>query len=92
MGGWLSPCTAITAYNTTSSGNIAIWARRTKCHSPPYPYYYENKKILLNYVMHMWAGSRDSSLLYDDLEIVKLLFYEYLSVLLYKYMFKIIVK
>ena len=53
MGGWLSPCTAITAYNTTSSGNIAIWARRTKCHSPPYPYYYENNKLLLNYVMHM---------------------------------------
>ena len=22
-------------------GNMAIWARRTKCHSPPYPYYYE---------------------------------------------------
>ena len=48
MGGWLSPCTAITTYNLISSSNKAIWARRTKCHSPPYPYYYENKK-LLNY-------------------------------------------
>ena len=52
MGGWLSPCTTITAYNTTSLSNKAIWARRTKCHSPPYPYYNGNKK-LLNYVMHM---------------------------------------
>ena len=60
MGGWLSPCTAITAYNTRWSGNKAIWARRTKCHSPPYPYYYGNNKLLLNYAMHMWAVPRDS--------------------------------
>ena len=53
MGGWLSPCTAITAYNLKSSSNKAIWARRTKCQSPPCPYYYENKKLLLNYIMHM---------------------------------------
>ena len=92
MGGWLSPCTAITAYNTTSLSNKAIWARRTKCHSLPYPYYYENKKILLNYVMHMKAIPRDSPLLHGDLENVKLLFYEYLSMLLYKYMFQIIAK
>ena len=46
MGGWLTLCTAITAYNTTSSGNIAIWARRTKCLGPPYPYYYGNNKLL----------------------------------------------
>ena len=58
MGGWLSPCTAITTYNTTSSGNIAIWPRRTKCHSPPYPTIMKIKKILLNYVMHMWAVPR----------------------------------
>ena len=81
------PCSAITAYNLILSSNKAIWARRTKCHSPPYPYYYENKKLLLNYVMHMWAVPRDSPLLHGDLENVKLLFYEYLSVLLYKYMF-----
>ena len=86
MGGWISPCTAITAYNTTSSGNIAIWAR-TKCHSPPYPYYYENNKLSLNYVTHMWAVLRDSPLQHGDLENVKLLFYEYFSMLLYKYMF-----
>ena len=92
MGGWLSPCTAITAYNTTSSGNIAIWARRTKCHSLSYPYYYGNEKRLLNYVMHMWAVTRDSPLPHGDLENVKLLFYEYLSMLLYKYMFQIIAK
>ena len=42
--------------------------------------------------MHMWAVPRDSSLLYDGLENVKLLFYEYLSMLLYKYMFQIIAK
>ena len=46
MGGWLSLCTAITAYNTTLSGNIATWARRTKCHSHPYPYYYGNNNLL----------------------------------------------
>ena len=92
MGGWLSPCATITAYNLISSSNKAIWARRTKCHSPPHPYYYENKKLLLNYVMHMWVVSRDSPLLHGDLEIVKLLFYEYFSVLLYKYMFQIIAK
>ena len=74
MGGWLSPCTAITAYNTTSSGNIAIWARRTKCHSPPYPYYYENNKLLLNYIMHMCAIPMDSSLPHGDLEISKYYF------------------
>ena len=92
MGGWLSPCTAITAYNLISSSNKAIWARRTKCHSPPYPYYYKNKKLLLNYVMHMWAVPRDSPLPHGYLEIVKLLFYEYLSALLYKYMLQIIAK
>ena len=37
--------------------------------------------------MHMWAGPRDSSLLHGDLETAKLLFYEYLSMLMYKYMF-----
>ena len=92
LGGWLFPRTAITTYNTTSSGNIAIWARRTKCHSPPYPYYYENNKLLLNYVIHMLAVPRDSLLLHGDLENVKLLFCEYLSMLLYKYMFQIIAK
>ena len=74
MGGWLSPCTAITAYNLISSSNKATWARRTKCHSPPYPYYYVNKKLSLNYVMHMRAISRDSPLLHGDLENVKSLF------------------
>ena len=37
--------------------------------------------------MHMWAGPRDSSLLHDDLETAKLLLYEYLSMLMHKYMF-----
>ena len=37
--------------------------------------------------MHMLAVPRDSPLPQGDLENVKLLFYEYLSVLLYKYMF-----
>ena len=37
--------------------------------------------------MHMWAVCRDSPLLHGDLENAKLLFYEYLSALLYKYMF-----
>ena len=30
----------------TGSSNMAIWVRRTKCHSPPYPYQYENKITL----------------------------------------------
>ena len=37
--------------------------------------------------MHMWTVSRDSSLPHGDLENAKLLFYEYLFALLYKYMF-----
>ena len=53
MGGWLSPCTAITTYNLISSSNKAIWARRTKCHSPPTHTIMKIKKLLLNYVMHM---------------------------------------
>ena len=93
MGGWLSPCTAITTYNTTSSGIIAIGARRPKCLSPPYPYYYENKKILLNYVMNMWTVPRDSP--FYCMVIQKLSNYYFMnnfSVLLYKYMFQIIAK
>ena len=38
----------------------------------------------------MWAVPRDSPLSYGDLEIVKLLFYEYLSMLLCKYMSKLL--
>ena len=53
VGGWLSPSTAITAYNTTRSYKKAIWARRTKCHSPPYPYKNANNKLLLNCLMHI---------------------------------------
>ena len=37
--------------------------------------------------MHMWAVPKDSLLPHGDLETAKLLFYEYLSALLYKYMF-----
>ena len=68
-------------------GNMAIWARRTKCHSPPYPYYYEKIKILLHYIIYMWAVPRDSPLPHGNLEKVGLLFYKYISALLYKYMF-----
>ena len=35
----------------------------------------------------MWAVSRDSPLPNGNLENIRLLFYEYISVLLYKYMF-----
>ena len=37
--------------------------------------------------MHMWTVPRDSPLLHGDVENAKLLFHEYLSALLYKYMF-----
>ena len=37
--------------------------------------------------MHMWTGPRDSPLPHGDLENCQLIFYEYLSTLLYKYMF-----
>ena len=40
----------------------------------------------------MWAVPRVSPLLHGGLENVKLLFYEYLSMLLYKYIFQIIAK
>ena len=42
--------------------------------------------------MHMWTVSKDTSLPHGGLENVKLLFYEYLSMLLYKYIFQIIAK
>ena len=35
----------------------------------------------------MWAVPRDSPLLHGNLDMVGLLFYEYISTLLYKYMF-----
>ena len=35
----------------------------------------------------MWAVPRDSPLLHGNLEYVRLLFYEYISAFLYKYMF-----
>ena len=54
---------------------------------PPYPYNYENYKLLLNYLIHMWAVPGDSHLLLDGLDYTQLLFCEYLSALLYKYMF-----
>ena len=56
MGGWLSPCTAITACNTTSSLNKVIWARRTKCYNPPIlSCYYINtcSKLLPNKFMEL---------------------------------------
>ena len=40
----------------------------------------------------MWAKFRDSSLLHGGLENVKLLHYEYFSMLLYKYIFQNITK
>ena len=42
--------------------------------------------------MHMLAVLRDSPLPHGGSENVKLLFYEYLSMLLYKYIFQIIAK
>ena len=35
----------------------------------------------------MWTVPRDSSLLHGNSENVRLLFYEYISALMYKYMF-----
>ena len=34
----------------------------------PYPYNYENNKLLFNYLMHMWAVPRDSPLLHGGLD------------------------
>ena len=50
------------------TSNKAIWARSTKCHSPPYPYQYESKILLLNSLTHMWTVTRDSSLLHGGLD------------------------
>ena len=52
----------------------------------------KNYKPFQNYFRPTWAVHRDSPLLLDGLENVKLLFYEYLSMLLYKYMLQIIAK
>ena len=49
--------------------------------------HYENYKLLTNYFIYIWAVPRDSYLLLVGLDYAKLLFYEYLSALLYKYMF-----
>ena len=33
---------------------MALWARRTKCHSPSYPYQYENKNNFMKwFTMYM---------------------------------------
>ena len=52
----------------------------------------KNYKPFQNCFIPIWAVPRDSPLLLGGLENVKLLFYEYLSMLLYKYMFQIIAK
>ena len=87
MGGWLSPYDALTAYQTSWSCNKAIWARRTKIAQSPLPIHYENYKLLTNYFIHIWTVPRDSRLLLGGLDYAKLLFYEYLSTLVYKYIF-----
>ena len=74
MKGWLSPYNAITTYQTSWPLNKAILARRTKCHIPPYPNNYENYKLLLNYLIHMWAVPRVSHLLLGGSEYTQLLF------------------
>ena len=81
------PYNAITACETTRPCNKAIWARRTKIGQSPLPIHYENYKLLTNYFIHIWAVPRDSHLLLGGLDYDKLLFYEYLSALLNKYMF-----
>ena len=53
---------------------------------PPYLYNMENYKLLSKYFIHIWAVPRDSCLLLGGLNHAKILFYEYLSTLLYKYM------
>ena len=55
--------------------------------SVPLPIHYENYKLLINYFIYIWAVPRDFHLLLGALDYAKLLFYEYLSALLYKYMF-----
>ena len=52
----------------------------------------KNYKPFQNCFIPIWAVPRDSPLLLCGLKNVKLLFYEYLSVVLYKYMFQIIAK
>ena len=50
----------------------------------------KNYKLLSNYFIHIWAVPRDSHLLLGGLICAKLLFYEYLSMLLYKYISKLL--
>ena len=61
--------------------------RRTKIAQSPLPIHYEINKLLTNYFILIWAVPRDSHLLLGGLDYAKLLFYEYISALLYKYMF-----
>ena len=38
---------------------MALWARRTKCHSPSYPYQYENKNNIMKwFAMYMVCAQR----------------------------------
>ena len=62
---------------------MALWARRTKCHSPSYPYQYENKNNIMKWFDMYVAVSRDSPLLHGGLTEVKLLLYRYATMLLY---------
>ena len=55
--------------------------------SAPLPIHSENYKLLTNYFIHIWAVPSDSHLPLGGLDYAKLLFYEYLSALLYKYIF-----
>ena len=64
---------------------MAIWARRTKCHSPPYPYQYENKNNLMKWFTMYVGCVQGSTLLHDGLTEVKLLLYRYAIVILYKF-------
>ena len=62
---------------------MAIWARRTKCHSPPYPYQYENKINFMKWFTMYMGCVQGLSLLHDGLTEVKLLLYRYAIVILF---------
>ena len=63
---------------------MALWARRTKCHSPSYPYQYENKNNILKWFGMCMGCAQRLSPTAGWFE-VKLLLYRYAIAILYKF-------
>ena len=64
---------------------MALWERRTKFHSPSYPYQYENKNNIMKWFDMYVDCAQGLSPTAWCLTEVKLLLYRYATMLLYKF-------